>query len=408
MKRRISARNPFRDIAQFPVPLSPRDAARRLLLHWASMSGRVCRPDLAEAPEKCDWDYFLSLCARHGLAPLVHVRLEEALAGCELSRESVPGGVQQALARYHATNLARNVFLLEETASVCKRLQALGVPVMLLKGMALLDSVYPHPALRPMTDVDMLVDKKHLASVRRILATEFGYLDGGYESAAAERLYGRTTVRKRGAPSHLGQVLLELHWSVAPMEYVWKGRSSPVRSLWSAARPMAGDFGGALKPNDADHLSYLALHNSIHCFDRIIGLVDVGRLLLTMLNPMDIMTRATLCGCRHEVFLNLALAQAMLGVPLESQTICALTPPPWRGKVLAGIVSREVLFEGGFSTRRRALTQLLCGERLGDALRLLFWVLFPPKGWLEVRRALAGVPGERRTKIPGSADLLIG
>ena len=377
---------PFLDLTAFPRPLSPRDAARSLMLRLIGLPWAQGSAGLSDLVRHCDWPYFLSLAARHAVAPVLYARLTD---GALMS--GVPGPAREALARYHATTLARNVLLLSETESFCDRLGRHGIPVMLLKGMALLQGVYPHPALRPMTDVDILVRRRDMAAARRILVSECGYDDAGFETPAAEAVAGRTTLVKRGAPAHLGRMLLEIHWDLVPLEYQWKGRRPPVAQFWTGAQEARTHGLHALTPAGADHLCYVAMHNCVHCFDRLMGLMDAAYLLSRLSASgawHDLVHRAEGYGCRVDLFLNVALAQALFGAPVPPGALKALAPGAWRARRLAGLFTREALFDEAFSSARRYITRLLAADRPADALRLVAWSLFPPAAWLAQRHDL--------------------
>ena len=421
MVRPSIALRPFLDLGAFPSPLSARDAARRLLLRLVGLPWSQAPCDGRDLARPCDWDYFLSLGARHRVAPVLHARLaalRQAQGGPEHGRraegaleDAVPERVREALAGYHATTLTRNVLLLSETESFCERLHRHGIPVMLLKGVALLpldrlgavsmvepQGVYPHPALRPMTDVDILIHKRDVPAARRILESECGYRDAGIESPAGERVYGRTTLHKPDAPGRLGRVLLEVHWDIVPLEYEWKGRRPPTAEFWAGANEVRLGEAPAFAPNDADHLCYIAMHNCVHGFDRLMGLMDVAYLYcrLRRSSSWDPLVRcATTYRCRVDLFLNLALAQGLFGVPCAPAALQELAPAEWRARLLARLFTPEAIFDEKFSPVRRCLIRALSADHLGDALRLLVWSVFPSETWLAHKAELGKIPGAR-------------
>ena len=380
-----------------PRPLPARNAARSLLLRLVGLPWAKGGRDIPELAGRCDWDYFLSLGARHGVAPVLHARLASgAFEGV------VPERIRNALATYHATTLARNVILLSETESFCDRLNRHGIQVMLLKGIALAQGVYPHPALRPMTDVDILVRKGDLPAVRRILESDCGYRDAGIESPAAEAVYGRTTLVKPGAPAHLGRMLLEVHWDIAPLEYEWKGRRSPTAEFWSGAQEAHLGESLALVPEDADHLCYVAMHNCVHCFDRLMGLMDVAYLLPRSSQHgawEGLVRRARRYGCRLDLFLNIALAHGLFGTPVPPEALRELAPAEWHARLQARLFTPEAIFDEKFSTLRRYLTRMLSVDRFGDALRFIVWGLFPSRAWRAHQAELRRIHGATDKKL---------
>jgi hypothetical protein len=312
--------------------------------------------------------------------------------------DALPERVREALASYHATTLTRNVLLLSETESFCDRLHRHGIAVMLLKGVALLQGVYPHPALRPMTDVDVLVHRRDAPAARRILESECGYRNAGIESPAGERVYGRTTLHKPGAPARLGRVLLEMHWDIVPLEYEWKGRRPPTAEFWAGADAVRLRDVPALAPNDADHLCYVAMHNYVHGFDRLMGMMDVAYLYSRLSRSSSwetLVRRAATYRCRVDLFLNLALAQGLFGVPCAPGVLRELAPAGWRAYLQARLFSPKAIFDEKFSPVRRCLIRALSADCLGDALRLFAWSVFPSETWLAHKAELGKIGGVR-------------
>lgn len=378
---------PFMDTVSFPVPLSSQDATRSLLLRL------IWRPEDLKPTEihalmwECDWEYFLRLAVKHAVSPLLRIPLaESALA------KATPAHVLKSVEGHYATTLARNVYLLSETGALCHQLHRRGLPIMLLKGIALLEGVYPHPALRTMNDVDILVRRRDAADVCRLLS-EWGYADAGIETPAGQLTYARITLSKKDAPPHLGRLLLEIHWDLFPHEYEWKGLRPPTAEFWQHAKQIQIGSHPALVPADEDHLCYLAMHNSIHCFDRLIGLVDVAYMWSKICEAesanlcASVAQRAKQYGARMDLFLNLALASALLGLRVPVALLEELSPPLWHVRLLAGLFTPEAIFDESFSSVRRYLTRALSLDRPLDGLRLLIKSIFPSRAWLTFREA---------------------
>jgi Uncharacterised nucleotidyltransferase len=226
-----------------PVELGAAETALLIELVRASSGARPRN----QATTPIDWALLLEAAARHHLAPLVLQGLRE-----------IP--TQRCLTKAPASFLARleNIRHLE-LAKACLRLHHVdelgavahrnGVDVYLLKGAAFAATLYRDPGLRPMSDIDVLVDPSHLAIWSRELEG-LGYLlvdVSDHASCYRQRATG---------------VLVELH-----------------RSLTSAAGFLGLDTGAFLsrsRPLDAgdgirlrtlsweDHLLHLCLHASFH------------------------------------------------------------------------------------------------------------------------------------------------
>ena len=71
---------------------------------------------------------------------------------------------------YYAS-VARNTVLFQELERILRILAEANIPVIVLKGAALAQTIYPDIALRPMTDLDILVKSEHLDRAVELLRT---------------------------------------------------------------------------------------------------------------------------------------------------------------------------------------------------------------------------------------------
>lgn len=109
----------------------------------------LANPELAQAL----WDH----CNKHGTGPLVYHNLKIHCQNHHLP-ETSEKQFQQSYYRTLANNLAHRE-ILNELASTLH-----DVPVIILKGLVLIYNIYNNPALRPMTDIDLLI---HPADLQR-------------------------------------------------------------------------------------------------------------------------------------------------------------------------------------------------------------------------------------------------
>jgi hypothetical protein len=114
-----------------------------------------------------DWGSVIREAELHGLAPWLHMRINDA--GAE-----VPEDIRRKLAalkfRHGNAIRIRTRALLEITA----QLDCHDIDVLVLKGAALAHLIYEHPGLRPMSDVDLLVRPDDLDRAAQ-LVSELGY-----------------------------------------------------------------------------------------------------------------------------------------------------------------------------------------------------------------------------------------
>jgi len=164
--------------------------------------------------------------------------------------------------------------------------------------------------------------------------------------------------------------------------------------FWRGAEAMHLGKHAVSVPSIADHLCYLAIHNAVHGFDRLISLVDIAYLLARVQSHEGwevVIRHARRYGCSVNLFLNLALATGLFALPIPPEIIGELSPSTSRARILAGIFNRDTIFSGNLSHTWRHLARLVGVDRLQDALRLVLWRLFPPTAWLAHGRKAGGM-----------------
>ena len=125
-----------------------------------------------------DWDYFRKLANSHGVAALVWHNLE---------KYNLLNGIPEKVASYLRgtlmISLSRNAFNAEVTGEVLRLLNKENIKTVLLKGLALENSVYGNSGLRQMSDVDILINREECIKARNIL------ISNGYESLPVKSLF---------------------------------------------------------------------------------------------------------------------------------------------------------------------------------------------------------------------------
>jgi hypothetical protein len=270
--------------------------------------------------------------------------------------------------RFTAATLSQALAL----AEVLEELDRSRIPVMVMRGVETVETVYGDPSLRPFEDHDLLVLPEDEPGARRAL----------------ERLrfaeQSRTLFRRGG-------VILDLHTDpLGARRRPTRRAAFPVSVPDLFARASRGRVAGApallLQPEDS--LLLLAIHLIKHSFDRLVRIADLSHFVFHKRGLLDwsvLGRRSESCGASK--LLGWALQSAgILGVgvraidrpateadgALERHLMAramALRPLPWSGEILMMLATR------GLGTRLRFLV---------DA----FWPAgeVKPRGW---RRAKA-------------------
>jgi Uncharacterised nucleotidyltransferase len=135
-------------------------------------------------------------------------------------------------------------------------LEAAGVPAMLLKGVPLVVQCYPEVGLRPMEDVDVLVEPGRAADAVAALE-QAGWPNDSKRDRPWNLPYGEQMLHQVSCRSGDG-FLIDLHWRYVP--WITRDGSGQDPGLWAAARPLDVVGHHALSPSPDDLLLLVILH----------------------------------------------------------------------------------------------------------------------------------------------------
>jgi len=262
-----------------------------------------------------DWGAVLAEARRHGLSPLLYYRTK--------LREPdivVPSQVGGKLRSDYLLSAAVNVRRFRALTSALEALKAAGVPTIVLKGAYLAEAVYGNIALRPMSDVDLLVQREDLGQADAALvmagftAREFHLSPPEDEN---EFHYFNTAAK----------TMIEVHWEMTKPDYPFRW---DVGLLWEAAIParIAGVNVLALSPEDL--LIHIGVHAAIHRFAfGLRPLCDLAEVVSRLAMNWEFLgVRARASGVGRSVRLLLALAAELLGAAIPANGLDRIDSSP--------------------------------------------------------------------------------
>jgi hypothetical protein len=293
------------------IVLDPEDA-----LLVAAAGGR-CRLPVAGGGGALDWQRVVDAAHWHRLAPMLHAHLADPAVDL-----AVPAEVAEHLRREARESTVRSMQLGLELDRVLALLDGHGIPVVLLKGAALLELAYEHPGLRPMVDLDLLVPE---ADVQRAHALVQGL---GYQVAQA-RLSDDADERLAVAHHHFPLVgrhaQVELHHRI-----LWERPSYDVAGVWERSVPSPNQPPRRLPaPED------LVVHVSAHfALDRMRRSESALRQLADLARTADrcaldwdaVVDRARRSGVAELLFLALDAADVLFGGVAPPEVLDAVRP----------------------------------------------------------------------------------
>jgi len=179
---------------------------------------------------------------------------------------------EQLLTRYQESAL-RNALYLNALEALVALLNRVGIEPILLKGAALAYAVYPHPALRPMGDLDLWVPSRDFDTAAHALV-QAGWqptVPGQWSLIQAEISHHLGLVNPSGFPR---SVELHRRWMTLPPAL----RPPDTETLvWEHAQPMTIGRAQARILAPLDHFIYLVAHLARHAAhqDRLLWYTDL-------------------------------------------------------------------------------------------------------------------------------------
>lgn len=345
------------------------------------LSGHVSPLALSSA----QWPPLVELAQGQGVAAVLLWRL----AGHDAL---LPPDAHAALKRDARAIQARALVLDAAVHQIHGALHDAGIPAIWLKGAALARTIYPDPTLRPMIDLDVLVEADEPAlTVLKTLGythhtppiTDAYHL---YESEvlAAEREIGHHHVLTGGL---MDSVQVELHYQLLVSDDFLD--ADHMTWFWQQTVACdAADQPPLLLFRPEAHLLYLCVHALLHEIKsdfRLIRYLDLHWLILHA--PLDwavVVTQAERFGWIGAVEQSLRRTHTLFGTPVPDAVWIALRDQRPGGETLRRFYA--------FYEKRTVLETTLLelrGLAPPDRLRLVGTLLLPPRAFMRRRYPLA-------------------
>jgi hypothetical protein len=309
--------------------------------------------DNSPAPPRTGIDAkrLLRLALFHRVAPLVYEHRREI---------GLPLDCEDSFRAATLASLHRNLQFAAELTIALNVLHSAGVPVILLKGAHLMDAVYHNPALRPMSDLDILVHPADAATAVHALMGE------GYMVDAKKAAFGLAADREiRLDKSGVHDLVIELHTDLnRPTRHHW----FPMDAIWQRSQEYAVGGAPARTLSDADNLTFLCAHAIPHAFSQLIWLRDIAGLLPVA--PAGIRTSAEVAHARRAVYAGLWLSATVLGASVDDELLQSLEGND--APALQSALSRERLFGGThYSTIDSLKFRALLADTAADSASII-------------------------------------
>jgi len=335
------------------------------LLNWFQVGETEINIDKLQQFSTKDWNKIVEIAVKHNTAPLLYYRIEMS----EFA-EYVPTEIMQKLQRIYFEQLCRNMKIYHEISKLLNRMDG-KIPVIVLKGAALAITVYPNIALRPMSDIDILVKKEDLKKTEQIL------LELGYSSVFKDNFEFNDEKQHHLPPYMKDDIVIEVHWSIerpyGPVEI----RNN---KIWENAfhAEIYKSKGLILSPEDL--LFHLCLHASYHHRFKIglIRICDIAETVGFYQEEIDweyITKTAEEFGTKNSIYLTLYLTKHMLKAKIPDKVLDKLRPESINQKLIN--LAEERIWGRRLQNFSPVVVYSLLPSKFLDKLRTMLKYLFP-------------------------------
>jgi len=277
--------------------------ATDLLLGCLQFDDPAARLARLRAYSTQDWVSVLEEAQRHGVLPLLAGRMLRMEPDLVLAKQ-----VQQRLQTVRLQAASLNLRLYHKLGQILQRMHAAAIPVIVLKGAHLAELVYEDIAMRPMGDVDLMVQKKDLERSYALIE------EMGYQAQRRFRLERMVKEHHHLPPllSNNGPVV-EVHWNIAYPGHTLK---VDLDGLWQRAQEAQIEGAPARVLSAEDLLVHLCLHLfQDHLAAGLKRLYDIGQTVeaYPSIDWDRIMAITHQWGGEHGGYMALRLAVDLLG-----------------------------------------------------------------------------------------------
>jgi len=315
---------------------------RRLILNCARLrlDGPLLRQTEEILQKPLAWDLILLFAELHSVATLVHHHLKRF----ERSGLVPPEARKRLLQLSHRAGY-QNRQASQAFRELWQVFDGAGVPVIVLKGLSLVELIYGSLGLRQLTKLDLLIPGEMVDTARTLLF-RMGYVDR--VRYPVQRLY-----RWLYSQLHLVrpvdfQVELLLHWDVVNRPRI---HAIDLRRFWDDATPARISGRGALIPSIVDLVLYLCLQPDKHGYlnssalhvedpggfvfadwtdNRLIRFTDIYEVIQHYHGDIDweaLIDRAKGSGLEGSIYSGLDWVTRLLGPAIPPWVLDRLRPP---------------------------------------------------------------------------------
>jgi hypothetical protein len=304
-----------------------------------------------------DWAYLLNQAERHGLMPLLS---HHVLA---VGRDRLPGQTLEQLRHCFRDNAVHSLALTGELVQVLHLFHTHGIRALPYKGPTLAALAYANPALRPCSDLDVLVHPRQVTQARDLLLARGYRLE--VDLTALQQAFYLESIGQLPLVQGKEGIRVELHAAITPKAFPC---ALGLRELWQRRQTLVVMGREVASPATEDLLLILCVHGAKHLWSRLLWVCDVAEILRKEREIPWEPTRKQARRVRGErmLLVGLALARHLLVAPLPRDAARAIQADPVVSRLAAQVCAR---FFQAAEPRPGAFTGSLFYLRVREHLR---------------------------------------
>lgn len=253
-----------------------------LIVRWFDPAQAETMYEQLRIWDAATWQMAQQVIVMQGIGPYLHAYLPSSLLW-----PTIPAAMRAWLAWQHAMNADRMTNFQSDLQPILQRANRVGIRVMPLKGALLAWRYYADPALRPMADLDLLIEPAALSAMTALL-TELGYYHSADQARVTDHhrfthlVANKVVARDCEHPDNPRR--LELHTGLR--RNIWNGarHRDLTMLLWSAAQESRLLGEPIWQPSADALLTTVVAHAAGHFFrreGRILQWLDIAQLTPT-------------------------------------------------------------------------------------------------------------------------------
>lgn len=340
-------------------------------------SGKKTAAARLEKLSPADWEILADRALRFKVEGLFY----RAIKSPDFPAQLIPDDIRKRLRKAYRDLATKNTSLFIDAAKVLRSLAEKQMPVIALKGLALVKTVYGDIALRPMHDMDLLVKEEDLVRAGRNL------LDLGYQQEFPAWESMVKTYHHLPPFTNKNGTIVELHWNIVTPD-------SPihvdVEGLWARACFIEVDHVVVRIFSLEDLFLHLCIHACFHLQTGIdlVPFIDLAGLMESPTENIDwqiVIQRARFWGSQKCVYLMVLLVRELLGTAPPDEILSEMKPADYQPALFAEVL--EQIFGDKPSNqliRRRVgrFSKIYNAQGINGKASALLQGVFPPKAYI--------------------------